>query len=280
MLVDNMADDEKGLQRRSDEQAELNAAVWSRGAFVDSYDGGELKEPERQLLDRHRARLSGSVLELGCGAGRLTGHLIGLAEHVHGVDIAPAMVEHCRRAYPAASFDVADIRDLSRWPDAGLDAVIAAANVLDVLGDAERRRVIAQIARLLAPGGLLLLSAHNLAYASRIPGPLLLAVERGRGSGSPRGGLAELARAPRRVRNRMRLARLQERHPDFAVLVDEAHDYTLLHYYVARDEQERQLAAAGLRLLECVDLGGRPVARGETAATSSELHYVAEREPR
>jgi hypothetical protein len=68
---------------------------------------------------------------------------------------------------------------------------------------------------------------------------------------------------------------MQRTAPDHAILVDEAHDYTLLHYYISRDAQERQLAEAGFELLECLDIDGRPVPPGTDAEGSSELQYVA-----
>lgn len=275
-----MAEQDQGAGEAPGEHGDHNAGVWSRGAWVDEYLGTALKLPERQILDRHRARLAGSVLELGCGAGRVTGHLVEIAAHVHGIDIAPAMVERCRRVYPQASFDVADLRDLSRFADGEFGAVVAAANVLDSLGDSERRSATEQISRVLAPGGLLIAALHNLGFAHRIPGPLRLAVPRGIGPRAVRASLRELSRAPGRIRNRSRLVAQERRGAGYAILIDEAHDYRLLHYYVSPEEERRQLAAAGLRLLECVDLDGRVLGPGDSAPRSSELHYVAEREAR
>jgi len=60
------------------------------------------------------------------------------------------------------------------------------------------------------------------------------------------------------------------------VLNDEAHEYGLLHYYIGRDAQERQLRAAGLELIECLDPDGGPVPGGRDGA-GPWLHYVARR---
>jgi hypothetical protein len=99
---------------------------------------------------------------------------------------------------------------------------------------------------------------------------------------NPVRALRELARVPRRARNRRRLLAHQRSGPDHAIITDEAHDYSVLHYYIERDHQQRQLASAGFDLLECLDLDGRPVAQGERAEHHPELHYVARRagEPR
>jgi hypothetical protein len=80
---------------------------------------------------------------------------------------------------------------------------------------------------------------------------------------------------PRQLRNRRRLARFERHERDYAILNDFAHDYSLLHYYVDRDAQERQLLEAGFETIECLDGGGRTVAHGDPAAGDPELHYVA-----
>jgi SAM-dependent methyltransferase len=258
-----------------DRQASLNAAQWARGDFVDLYASRRLRPVEAVLLDRYRQAFSGRVLELGCGAGRLTGHLSEVAREVHGVDLSPAMVAYCERAYPRASFSVGDLRELSGFADGGYDVVVAPFNVLDVLGDEARRQVLADARRLLAEGGLFVMSSHNRDYASRLASRLRLWARLW--VGSPRRPLASIASLPRRFGNRRRLRALQRVEERYAVLNDEAHDFSVLHYYVSRDAQEQQMAAAGYAFLECLDLDGRSVNPRETASHCSELHYVAGR---
>lgn len=254
------------------EQADLNGRLWADADVVGEYANRVLRPAEVVLLLRHQQALSGQVLELGCGGGRLSGYLIDLASSFSGLDISPAMLAHCRRAYPGGSFEPGDLRDLSRYSDGSFEVVVAPFNVLDVLDDAERRRVLGDIHRILSHDGLLIMSSHNLAFAPRIPRPTQQL--RGR---HPMRLARQLARTPRRLRNWRRTAPLQSRHEDHAILVDEALDYAVLHYYIGRDAQERQLAACGFTLLECLDLDGRLVVPGQTAASHPELHYVARR---
>jgi hypothetical protein len=82
-------------------------------------------------------------------------------------------------------------------------------------------------------------------------------------------------RLPRSIANHRRLAPLQRFEEGYAIVNDVAHDHSLLHYYIGRDGQERQLAAHGFRMLECLDLEGRTVEAGETAFGCHELHYAA-----
>ena len=101
-----------------DSQALLNAEQWSGGDFVELYASRSLRPVETILIDRYRPALSGRVLELGCGAGRLTGHLIEVARAVEGIDLSPAMIAYCRQTYPRATFRVGDLQDLSAFDSA------------------------------------------------------------------------------------------------------------------------------------------------------------------
>ena len=253
-------------------QVQVNQELWAGEDLVRHYTGRALRPPEVMLLVRYREALAGRVLELGCGAGRLSGYLLELAEDFHGLDISPLMVAHCSRAYRGGTFELGDLRDLSAYPSGSFDVVFASFNVLDVLDNDERVRVLEDLHRILGPDGLLMLSSHNLAFAPSIPKPATLA------SRHPLRIAKQLLRLPRRERNRRRLVGLQRFEANYAILTDEAHEYGILHYYVGRDAQERQLAAAGFELLDCLDLDGRHVGAGEQAAAHAELHYVARRQ--
>ncbi|MGA7704345.1 MAG: alpha/beta fold hydrolase [Solirubrobacteraceae bacterium] len=255
-------------------QMRLNEKLWANSDLVAHYTDRSLRPPEALLLERYGQELSGRVLELGCGAGRLSSHLLDSAGEFRGLDISQSMIAYCRRAYPAGRFEQGDLRELSRYETASFDVVFAPFNVLDVLDDAERRRVLREIRRILAEQGLLMMSTHNLAHAPHIPKPTHLGSRR-----NPVRVTRELLRIPRRIRNWRRARPLQSRMGDHAILVDEAHDYSILHYYIGRDAQRRQLAELGFELLECLDLDGGPVEPGEDAALCAELHYVARPTP-
>jgi SAM-dependent methyltransferase len=263
--------DAEPAARTVDPQVQINETLWAGEDLVRHYEGRTLRVPEVMMLVRYREALCGRVLELGCGGGRLSGYLLDLAREFHGLDISPLMVAHCSHVHPGGTFELGDLRDLSSYPSGSLDVVFAAFNVLDVLDDGERGRVLKDIHRILADGGLLMMSSHNLAHAPSIPKPTSLRTRH------PLRILRELLRMPRRERNRRRLLPLQRVEDDYAILTDEAHDYGILHYYVGRDAQERQLAEAGFELLDCLDLDGRPVQAGEQAPHHAELHYVARR---
>lgn len=253
----------------TDVQSRVNARLWSRPGLAKVYANRELRPAEVMVLVRYREGLSARVLELGCGAGRLTGYLDGIAQSVHAIDISPEMVAACRRAYPRVTVEDGDLRDLSAFADGSFEAVVAGYNVVDVVNDEDRRRLLDEVLRILSPEGILVMSSHNRAAAPPEKGEISL-----RNRGLLRAGIT-LVRLPRWLRNRRRLLPYQRREPGYAILNDVSHDYGALHYYITRDAQEGQLAEHGFELLECLDRDGRRVKARSDAPETTELHYVA-----
>lgn len=249
--------------------ARANASVWARGTFIKEYATRELRPVEVMFMAEHRDALQGRVLELGCGAGRVTGYLIDLAEEVHGIDLSPAMIAHCRRTYPGGIFHEGDFTDLSQFEDSSFGAVLAPCNVLDVLDDGERRAMLEEIGRVLEDGGLLFMSSHNRGFVPKLPKPTHVRTR------DPLRLVYDAARVPRRVRNHKRLVALEQEHGDYRIINDSAHEFSLLHYYISRDAQERQFSDHGFELVDCLDLDGHAVPAGGAAPDFVELHYVA-----
>jgi SAM-dependent methyltransferase len=249
-----------------DAQTRANTRMWARTDLVGAYNNRDLRAAEVIVLLRYREGLSGRVLELGCGAGRLSGFLAEVAREVHAIDVSPAMVAACRRAYPSVQAEQGDLRDLGGFGDGSFDAVAAGYSVLDVLTDDERRKAFAELRRIVASGGLLVFSSHN-----RDAGPDSPMTQARQ---SWREAVKTAMRMPRWLGNRRRLVPLQREEPGYAVFNDSSHDYGALHYYITRNEQEQQLKEAGFSLIECLDLEGQKVSPADTSS-SGELHYVA-----
>jgi SAM-dependent methyltransferase len=64
----------------------------ARDEYLPEYANRILRPVDVVLLARYRELLSGRVLELGCGAGRLLGYFLTLGAQTHGIDLTPAMV--------------------------------------------------------------------------------------------------------------------------------------------------------------------------------------------
>lgn len=98
----------------------------------------------------------GVVADVGCGPGRITGHLHGLGLDVLGVDLSPQMLAVARRALPGLTFVEGSMTALDLG-DASLRGLVAWYSLIHV-PPPEVPAVLAGFARVLAPGGRLLLA--------------------------------------------------------------------------------------------------------------------------
>ncbi len=266
--------------RRASRQSEWNAREWASGKHLETYANQILSPVEVQILVRHRETLTGRVLDLGCGAGRMLSYLVMLGAEAHGIDLAPAMVEHCRRMLPKADVRVGDVAELRGCVEGMFDAVIAPDNLLDVFDDGERRQVLGSVREVLADGALFVFSSHDLGWLQENPGPRPWEESSSRRTltklleASPAQVIRALGNRREIARNRRRLGPLQQRRTDHAIVNDFPHNYSLLHYYIRRDDQERQLEACGFELVECLAADGRRVPAGGYGISDS-LYYVA-----
>ncbi len=103
-----------------------------------------------------RATGGGRVADLGCGPGRVTAHLAGLGLEPFGVDLSPGMVAVARRDHPGLSFLLGRLTDLA-LADAAVNGVVAWYSIIHTPPD-QLGEVFAEFARVLAPGGPLLLA--------------------------------------------------------------------------------------------------------------------------
>jgi SAM-dependent methyltransferase len=121
--------------------------------------GSELdgKPLDRALLAAfaEMVRGKGPVLDVGCGPGHVTAHLLGLGLPAGGLDLSPRMIDVARAACPAR-FEVGDMLELGDRRLAGLVALYAICNI----PGADVARAAASFAAALAPGGLALVSFH------------------------------------------------------------------------------------------------------------------------
>jgi SAM-dependent methyltransferase len=256
----------------ADAQDDINGSLYSRADLVGLYATPTLYPPEATALVRFREDIVGRrVLDLGCGAGRLATYLRPLTGQYVGLDISPHMLEHCRRNFPGLQFLECDMRQLTPLPDESIDTAFAICNLFDAVSDSDRLRILAEVRRVLVPEGLLVFSAHNRNSADLARGPRLAF------SRNPFTQLRYIVDFFQARANHRRIKPHERLEPDYALLNDSGHNYAVLHYYISKESQAKQLAGAGFRLLECLDESGCTLGPGEDDRACSSIHYVARR---
>lgn len=134
-----------------------------RERLVRNYDG--LMRPlERRALGEARRRLlasaSGVVLDLGAGTGANFAHYGAAASRVVAVDPEPGMLERAAPRAAAAAAPVALVRAPAEslpFADGAFDTVVATLVLCTV---ADPARALAEVARVLAPAGRVLMLEH------------------------------------------------------------------------------------------------------------------------
>jgi SAM-dependent methyltransferase len=127
---------------------------WTEEEF---YDVGRMDWEDFRSHWRHYAGdLSGTCLEIGCGAGRLTRQLAGEFDRVVALDVSSDMIARARVAAPAnAEFHQVDGTSVP-LPDASVNAVFS-VHVLQHLDDfGDVSAYLADAVRALAPGGTMM----------------------------------------------------------------------------------------------------------------------------
>jgi SAM-dependent methyltransferase len=101
----------------------------------------------------------GSVLDAGCGTGRVGRELFRRGVDVVGIDLDAEMLETARARCPSAAWIEGDISDIQLGRT--FDIVLMAGNVINFVVPALRRRALENLVHHLLPGGLLI-NGHSI----------------------------------------------------------------------------------------------------------------------
>lgn len=233
----------------------LNLLTYSDAGLLRWYgqqDG--LMAPERVILQKLRPEIANRrLLDVGVGGGRTTRPLLEISRDYTGIDYSPQFVTLVKQKYRLDRIFECDVRDMSRFPDAGFDCVLFSYNGLDYIDHEGRLKALREIHRVLSPGGAFVFSTHNRSWmhAGRLPWQM--------GRAWTYDLLTDCLTALRFMARRRRMKRLEQHTEEYAILNDIAHDYSLLHYHITIPAQIRQLQAHGFGETEAYDMGGTKV---------------------
>ena len=104
---------------------------------------------EARAIDALASRGS-TILDAGCGNGRVAGYLASAGHQVTGIDLDPHLVKIATEKYPQARFEVADLANFAVREDSGdittFDIIVSAGNVQTFLADWERIPALVNVA--------------------------------------------------------------------------------------------------------------------------------------
>jgi len=145
-MIDKMTDEANRWLRERTTTGDAYDATYDRRAA-----GGEDVHGEATFVMRFDPA---SVLDAGCGTGRVGRELARRGVEVVGVDIDAEMLDTARRKAPAVDWRLADLStaDLGR----PFDAIVMAGNVMIFLEPGTEGAVVTNMARCVAAAGVLI----------------------------------------------------------------------------------------------------------------------------
>jgi len=256
--------------------ADLNQKLFSSKSIIGEYAALDcLVFGEATILRDLGPDLKGkAVLDIGVGAGRTTSFLLACNPGRYvGVDFAMGMVERCRQRFPGVDFRFADARALTDFADAEFDFVMFSWSGIDCVNHEDRLRVLAEVKRVLLPGGHFVFSTAN---ARTLSGPpwsrqVLADLEV---TGTIRSVVRGFRDFIRCTGNYLAQKSQQVFTDDYVINLDAAHSFRLLRYNIAPDKQAHQLVAAGFSEVSAVDKQGHYRDTNDVSLSETPIYYI------
>lgn len=157
----------ESMRRDWDSRARKNAffyiASWRRDWDDDAFFQSGEDDYERLVSgvfkERHFSPIGKSMVELGCGAGRMTRSFAGRFERVLALDISSEMLNRARSLQPLAGnveWVLSNGADLSSVPNGSVDFVFSYLVLQHLPHEELVRKYISEMFRVLCGGGLCL----------------------------------------------------------------------------------------------------------------------------
>lgn len=102
------------------------------------------------------------VLDLACGNGRLLEAFSDKKIIYQGIDNSPALIALAQKNYSSKSFIVGDMLNLDNLPDSSFDYIFCLAALQHIPSFALRRKVLAEMRRLINKQGRIIISNWNM----------------------------------------------------------------------------------------------------------------------
>jgi SAM-dependent methyltransferase len=256
----------------------INQSGWASPRTLDLFARREgwIDQGEARVMDRIAGEVRGQpILDLGVGGGRTTPYLLSVSEDYVAVDYLAEMVSLTRSRYPGVRVERMDARVLSPLADDAFGLVVFSYNGIDGVDHEGRRRIIAEVCRVLRPGGLFAYSTHNLDH--RLVARPRWEPDWRRLAHNPLRLIRHLVRLPEKIRAYRRARDLTVRRDGWALLPQPGHDFrVMVSHYVSLGEALRELREGGFAPeVEVYAASGARLDPGDDTSGSPRFHLVA-----
>jgi SAM-dependent methyltransferase len=127
-------------------------------------DGFSAFEKIMSALERHSGRnrrQMGSLLDWGCGCGRLSRYFEGYETSVTGIDIDADNADWCSSHFPFGRFLAVPLRPPCPSMEARFFDAVIGMSVMTHLSESDQHRWLEELHRITRPGALLALTVHG-----------------------------------------------------------------------------------------------------------------------
>ncbi len=161
-----------GLPMPPPEMIRLTFGLFGDVAIYEPFYSAGVQDADSisKVLERNQLDISQfeAVLDFGCGCGRVIRQWKSAPASLHGSDFNPYLIEWCERNLPFGEFRVNDMTPPLSFKDNSFDFIYV-LSVFTHIVEPLQIPWVAEMARVLRPGGFLLMSVNGEGNVSRLP---------------------------------------------------------------------------------------------------------------
>lgn len=114
---------------------------------------GQVDAADLAFIGRHLSIRPGSVLDVGCGPGHITGYLCSLGVDAFGIDMVPEFLAYARATHPTVGYQLGSLPGLD-LRDGAVAGILSWYSLIH-LPPQDLDGALAELRRVMAPGGTL-----------------------------------------------------------------------------------------------------------------------------
>jgi SAM-dependent methyltransferase len=217
----------------------LNLDTYNDQSVVNWYNSMTGLTPLEKQVFEMNAHALGHVLDIGIGGGRTTAYLLDKCDSYTGIDYSKGFAELVGQKYPKADIRHMDARNLEAFADKSFDLVNFSFNGIDYVDLDGRKKILAEIYRVLKPGGIFFFSTHNKNH------PTFNKPAWSNPANSFFVNLKTFIKLLPHLPTHFKYQKHEHIQKEYAIINDSAHNYSLLTFYTTPAFLREQLAEYG-----------------------------------